>query len=239
MTADHNPRTLGGLLNEAVDARLSELHTAMPGRVEAYDLAAQTVDVTPLLKRVVLDLDGNELVEELPIIYAVPVAFPRAGKAFVSFPLAKDDIVLLVFCERSIDQWQEKGGVQDPGDLGMHGLGYAVAYPGVYDGTRKLANAHADHIVIGWDNGKRIYIKSDGVDIGALAGAEAQCLATTLKTYLDQMNTFVSVIDTTLKTWPVAPADGGLALKTAYVAAQPGAAPAVSAFESTKHKIDE
>ena len=96
---------LAEVLRAAVFQGLADTHTAMPGRVEKYDSQRQKADVKPLLKRTVVNLDGTELSEELPVIPDVPVVFPRAGGFFISLPIKKGDFVLLVFCERSIDNY--------------------------------------------------------------------------------------------------------------------------------------
>lgn len=235
------PRDLAGLLRDAMEARLSDLHVSLPAEVKAYDNDAQTVDVQPLVKRVTTDPDtGADLAESFPQINAVPVAFPRSGDAFMSFPIQPGDTVLLIFCERSIDQWQAKGGEQDPGFKALHHISFAVAIPGVYATPNKLVDTSPDHIVMGWDGGKKVVVRTAGVDIGSESGPEKQCLATTLQTWVNQMAAFGTMIDSVVSGWTPVPTDGGLALKTAYIAAR-GAAlpPAAATIESTKHTIDE
>ncbi len=167
------------LLRWALNTRVSQIHTALPAEVVAYDLETQTVDVQPLIKRVTVDRDGNQLVESLPQINAVPVLFPRAGGAFVSFPVAEGDTVLLVFSERSLDLWRERGGEVDPGDLRMHQLADAIAIPGLYPSNAALADAHAENIVIGFDGGAHIHIKPNGeVHLGQENPASFVSLAT-------------------------------------------------------------
>jgi len=147
-----NTRTpdLAEVLRASLDARLQELHTALPAKVEKFDADTQKVDAKPLLKRNVQLDDGTELVEELPVITDVPVVFPRSGKFFFTFPIEKGDHVLLVFNERSIDDFMELAGDDtDPADFRMHHLADAVAFPGFFPTASKLAGFDKEAAVIG------------------------------------------------------------------------------------------
>lgn len=190
--------TLGQVLRMAIDARLVDVHTAMPGRVESYDATTQLASVKPLLKRSLRDVDNNEVVEDLPIISDVPVAFPRAGDWFMAFPVAQGNTVLLVFCERNLDQWIERGGDVDPGDLRLHPLDGAVAIPGVYSQPDALTDAHAENLVIGKTGGAQIHIKADGtVNLAEESPSAFVALANLVDTELGNLNSHL----TTLKTW--------------------------------------
>ena len=152
--------TMAQVISRALDARLADVHVAMPARIERYDAAAQTADCKPLVKRPVV-VDGVELVESLPVIPSVPVAFPRAGAWFLSFPIVKGDTVLLIFADRSLDQWLERGGEVDPGDVRTHALDGAIAMVGLYPSRQALGSAHAENVVLGNDSGAQIHIRPD------------------------------------------------------------------------------
>ena len=126
-------------LRRVIESRLLDVHTALPGRVEAYDAATQTADIQPMIKNVVADPDGAELEEAFPIIPAVPVRFPRGGGYFLVFPLEVGDFVLLTFCEKSIDQFMAQGENVHPVDLDKHGFAGAVAHAGFYPSDQALA----------------------------------------------------------------------------------------------------
>jgi hypothetical protein len=109
--------TLAQLLQQAIDNRLLDVHTALIAKVESYDAETQQVNVSPVLKRQVKTLDGTWVSEQLPILCNVPVLFPRAGGFFISFPIQPGDFVQLIFNEVSIDEWvtDEASAVsQDP-----------------------------------------------------------------------------------------------------------------------------
>jgi hypothetical protein len=128
------------VLAMAIESRLFDVHTALPGVVEAYDPGTETVTVRPALKRKYED--GS--VVELPLIMNVPVTFPRGGKASITFPIKKGDSGLLIFSERSLDVWKAKGGVVDPADPRKFNMTDAFFVPGGYPKGKPSGRATAD-----------------------------------------------------------------------------------------------
>lgn len=120
--------TLAQVLKDAIEARLVNLHVSMPARVVSYNASKQTAEVQPEIKRI---FRTNESAE-IPVIVNVPVAWPRANKAYIHMPLKAGDQVMLVFSERSLDEWKQNGGSVRPKELRKHDLTDAWAVPGGY-----------------------------------------------------------------------------------------------------------
>lgn len=164
------------LLRLAITYFLGQTHTMMPARIVEYDAAEQKASVQPLLQRRVRGEDGQEFIESLPIIPDVPVAFPRSGSFFVSFPLQPGDSVMLIFSERSLDKWSQTTGTDevDPDDFRMHDLTDAVAYPGLYPFGASLSDADPENLVIGVDSGGvQLHFSRDGkVELRVDGGAD-------------------------------------------------------------------
>jgi hypothetical protein len=118
--------SLAKVLKDAIDSRLVEVHTAMPGVIVTYDPSKQQAQVQPSLKRKYAD--GT--IEPLPPISNVPVVHPRGGGASILLPIASGDPCLLVFAERSLDNWKSEGGISDPDDTRKHHLSDAFCIPG-------------------------------------------------------------------------------------------------------------
>jgi hypothetical protein len=191
------------ILDDFVRNELSYLNTCMPAevlRVNTDRHKRQFVDVLPSLKRHAYDEDDRPIVEELPMLYMVPVAYPQGGGCFISVPLAVGDIVTLVFAQRSLDYWIETARKNsqravDPGDVGMHVFEGAIAFPcGPAPRPELLADVHAENLVIGKDGGVQIHITPDGTinlggatlsDFVALASKVDQAIAT-LKTAIGE-----------------------------------------------------
>jgi hypothetical protein len=139
------------ILKNAIENRLIEVHTGLPGKVTSVNTAANTVDVQPVLQRKYAD----DTVRNMPVIANVPLAFPRTASAHLILPVKKDDYVWLWFSERSLDNWLEKGGIVDPQDPRKFNLSDAVAYPGCY--PKPLANDRFD--------GENLRIENDTASI--------------------------------------------------------------------------
>jgi hypothetical protein len=116
------------VLRKALENRLCDLHTMLPGRVEEYSPLTGRATVRPLLKR---KYRSETAATSLPLIAEVPVYFPKANAAHLALPLKPGDEGMLVFCERSIDLWADQGGEVDPNDPRKHHLSDAVFLPGL------------------------------------------------------------------------------------------------------------
>ncbi len=146
--------SMAALLSDVLDARLRELHVAGPGRVVSYNASRETVDVQPQFQRTIETEDRVFLHEAYPIIPDVPIAWPsgNGGDCFFTIPLAAGDPVLLVFLERDPGAYRDSGDTGPTGDLRMHGLGGAVAYPGGLRPNGEVLGSgkrHATKVVIG------------------------------------------------------------------------------------------
>ena len=153
-----------------IDAALKNLHTSLPGVVQSYDAATQTVSVQPAIKRVFSEKGATHL----PVCVDVPVCFPGGGDFYLTFPVKAGDDCILVFSERCIDFWHANGGVQLPAEYRLHDLSDAFAIVGVNSQPRKLASVQTDgaelrtrdrSTYIKLTNGT-IYIKGDIVHQG-------------------------------------------------------------------------
>ena len=133
--------SLATVIREAIETKLVDVHTGMPGRVESYDEEAQTANIRPLIKRVLREVDGSRVPEELPVLPSVPVAFPGSGGFSMTWPLAPGDTGMLLFSEMSIDRWRTTNEVIDPGDGRRHGLSGAMFVPGLRAQSGKLPGA--------------------------------------------------------------------------------------------------
>lgn len=176
------------LLDLVLMNRLMGVHTSMPGEVESYDASAQTADIKPQLMRPMPDGEGGYTIEELPTLPGVPMCHPRGGGFFCSFPMQKGDKVLIVFAERPIGNWRQKGQACNPGDLRMHHLAGAQAIPcNLYPSDDALQDADGTNMVIGKDgtSAAQIVITPSMVKLGG--GDQFVALANLVKARLDQI----------------------------------------------------
>lgn len=194
---------------------LGELHVAMPGRVLAYYPATQTADVIPCVHGTIEDSDGNTVIEHLPVIPNVPVAFPRGGGGFhFTFPLRADgwdpdplaradngDHVWLVFNSAAIAQWRRTGSVSEPGDLRRSSLSYPFAIPAAAPDADAIADpGSSTEAVIGIPGGAVLRVGSASGDFVALAGLVKSRLDTIQSTFDTHTHTVATTGSATAQT---------------------------------------
>lgn len=204
--------TFAEVIRKAMDARVGEIHTGLPGTVQKYDANTQRIEVQPDLKKVFID-DETEEVLALPLLTDVPVMFPRAGGFFITFPIVKGDKVWLAFSERAMDEWKVKGGKHlAPISVRKHDLSDAVAFPGCHPDSSPIEDIDSDNLVMGKDKGgMQIHVKPEEIE-ATLKGKSPVHAA-----IYDHLKTFWT---TTFKIWldahvhptgvgPSGPASGG------------------------------
>lgn len=159
------------VLIAAIDSRLLDVHTSMPGVVESYDKKTRTANIRPQIKRA-LEVEGEPepAFEELPVIQNVPVGWPMGGGYFIHLPIEKGDHVWIMVSEAGLSQWRSSGKLSEPGDLRRHSLGNSWAYPGCAPDTKIVADladpTFPEGLVIGKDGEANVRIKDGLVYIG-------------------------------------------------------------------------
>jgi len=105
---------LSTVIRANIDSVLMDANFCLPGKITAYDPDTQYADVeVQLLQKFT---DGSLI--PFPVIPHVPVKQLRSngGKTFIHMPLVIGDDVILVFSQRSLDNWKTSGGMTDPDD---------------------------------------------------------------------------------------------------------------------------
>lgn len=157
-------------MSYALDLFRAGLYVARPVRVESVDTDKCTVDVVPMLTDSYLD-DTDETVDyDLPIIPALPVMFPEGNDFVDTWPIKKGDQGWILFADRSLDQWQQKGNKGAPVDP-LTEFRHALPAKGLFlPGGRSVKEAFTewdpDRRVIGAKGGPRIAFTSDKIHLG-------------------------------------------------------------------------
>jgi len=151
------------LLNIIIANKIADMHICMPAKILEYDYTKQKAKVQPALNQ---KYNDGEVVK-LPAIFNVPVIHPASGGASITFPVNVGDKVLLVFSEKSLEEWLQNGNQVTPDDPRQNSLTDAVAHLGFRDfGTPSPAANNTD-LLVKYD-GSEIKLKPSGViDINA------------------------------------------------------------------------
>lgn len=92
-------------IEDMISNGIAGIHTACPATIISFDAGTCVASVKPTMTY--YKSDGTTL--DYPVIIGVPVFMPKAGSSQITYPVKAGDSCLLVFAERSIDEWMGKG----------------------------------------------------------------------------------------------------------------------------------
>lgn len=187
--SERNPQSWGELLNRLAVRIGVDTRVALPATVQSYDASMQTVDVKPLLRDQLENEDGELDELSLPVINAVPVVFPGAGGFRLTFPIAAGDTVLLVFSDRSIDEWQDLGTETTPQDVRRHALSDAIAIPGLHSHTSVWTGASTSGATLGKDGGPQAVFTASEIELNGSSQAILRGTA-----FVGHLQTFLTAV---------------------------------------------
>ena len=141
------------ILQQVISRMLLDVNTSMPGTIKSFDKKNQTATIIPNIRSVVNKTDGTSSTRQLPELKNVPCLFPYSANSGFSltFPVKEGDQCLLIFSQRSIDNWQENGKVNDPVEVSYpraHSLVDAVAIVGAIPEPDAIQDFNEDAIEI-------------------------------------------------------------------------------------------
>lgn len=162
-----------------------KMHTGLVARVASFDAARRTVDAKPVFAQ--RYSNGDRV--PMPLLVGVPVAFPGGAGFELTHPLEAGDYVFVSFAERSLDEWQRRGGADlEPADLRRFDLSDGVAVA-MLEPPSLAPAVDAENMVIGEREvgGMKITIYADGK---VTIGAGAVELLDQITTLLDALELF-------------------------------------------------
>ncbi len=115
----------GELIKRIMGKTGESVHVAMPAKIESYDPLRSIADVLIAIPQ----KRSDDTTVNTPIITEVPVLWPRAGAASITFPLKRGDYGLVVFCDYDIGNWAVELDESTPQSLRRHNLTDAVFIP--------------------------------------------------------------------------------------------------------------
>jgi hypothetical protein len=129
------------VLDQLEDIIKSSLNCISIGTIQSFDATNQTATI--LLNYKSKDLyTGNET-DYQPLVKC-PVFILNGGGAYITFPIAKGDSCLVLFCDREIDTWFTKGGTNAPQSARVHDLNDGIALIGIKNTGNFIAGYYTD-----------------------------------------------------------------------------------------------
>lgn len=157
-------------MREIIDRAMLRINTAIPGKIVSFDASKQTASVLPAIAtRTYID-DAVEYLAP-PVIINAPIVFPYAATSGfgITLPISSGDPCLIVFSQRAIDNWADRGDIQPPEDA------IASRHHSMTDAFVILAPAPASNVLGGWqtdgieirntDRSCAIKVTNDGIEI--------------------------------------------------------------------------
>jgi hypothetical protein len=132
----------------------------------------------------------------------VPVIFPRAGEASLTFPVSPGDACLLLFIERSTDLWKSVGGIVAPNDPRKFDLSDAVAIMGLMPFSENSLSENNEDVLLTYKNSS-IRIKASG-DI-QIETASKVAIGNASTEVLDIVSSILGILITSVTTAPGSP----------------------------------
>lgn len=160
--------TFTKFIRAAIRKDILNVHTSVPGKIKTYDETKQKASVVPLLKKKWRDSSGT--LGDLPVLNNVPVFSWSCNnrKTFIHLPLKPGDLGMIMFCDRSIDNYlsssPQEGREVEPtwhNSPRHHDLSDAWFIPGILPFEISLQNISPDDIIIK-NNKLTINIAPDG-----------------------------------------------------------------------------
>lgn len=140
-----NPE-LADLFRVALRGLTLALRTHTMGTVVAYNPATQRATVRVDILQVIKNLNAvptavnpNPTSTQIPVVLTnIPVAWPRSGGGYLTFPLATGDTGELHVQDRTLQQWTALGQATDPVGAFTHSLADSVFHPNVHPDTKPI-----------------------------------------------------------------------------------------------------
>lgn len=133
------------LINEA----MFRTRCCIPCIIQSYNSANNTVECQPAVRERIINEDGTIQYVQLPLLINVPVVFPGSANFDIKFPLSKNDECLVFFSDLSIDNFWQKGSVQNPVEVRRHDLSDGMAIPCMMSIPRRKVTPKASIVVDG------------------------------------------------------------------------------------------
>ena len=190
--------TQASVAKEFARAATASVNVALPATVQSYDKDTQKVSVKIVQSFRRKDATKKGQADEIvayrtPIIAGVPVAWWGAGDFSFTCPLAVGDTGLLVFVDRSMDEWLATGAEEtEPADTRRHDLTDAVFIPGLRSFAAAIAaNGLSDDAAV--LKADKLIVHCDDIKLGSSAASDAVALKSLVESELASIRSEVAL----------------------------------------------
>ncbi len=147
------PTDLRYLLNLIKDEVKREINCHAIGTIITFDASTQTVSIVFNYKKTIKKGNSTspntytDVIIDYPVLIRCPVIVVGGGGGYTTYPIFSGDTCLVMFCDRDIDLWLEKGSTTSPPNSErMHDISDAVALVGLSPVTKPILSYATDAI---------------------------------------------------------------------------------------------
>ena len=133
-----NQPSMEDMIRAVVEAVRAESFTNLPVIVTKASEDGHSISVKAAVKIPQRQDDNSVTYVELPELTNIPINFPGAGGITNTFPTKVGDEGWIDFSTRGHGFWRQQGGVQQPQDSEINGLGSGTFRPGARSDPNKL-----------------------------------------------------------------------------------------------------
>lgn len=150
--------SLADLMNAVKRQIMLQMNCHAIGRVQSFNALEQTVRATIAYKRKFSRRLPNGTyrteLQDYPILVDCPVVVVGGGSGSLTFPIEEGDECVLLFNDRSIDDWFSSGQVGEVKSLRLHSMSDGIALVGVRSIPNVLSDYDTDKTVLQQGNTK-------------------------------------------------------------------------------------
>lgn len=162
MSQPNSKKTMAQALEMYFGSFSEALNCIKIGKIENVNFTNQTVDVQILHKRVNMNLNKREL-KDYALLKQVPFIVLGGGSSNLTFPIAKGDNCLLLFCDYEIDRWWDTGENLPANFERKHDISDAFAIVGVHSMV-DLLKGYSQYVRLTYSDSSYVEI-GESVDI--------------------------------------------------------------------------
>ena len=132
-----------------------EMNCVSIGTIEEFNVTTQRATVSINYKRIVRDNFGNEKAYDYAPLLQCLVMSLTGGIGAITLPITKGDSCLVLFCDRDIDNWIDKGVIGVPNSTRIHDMNDAIVIVGIRSSANVIQNYNLKGIEL---KGPAVYI---------------------------------------------------------------------------------
>ncbi len=145
--------TLKSLLDTFKESTSVEINCHHIGTIQTFDPTTQTATATVNYTRTYFEYDpktnSNQPVQiNYPQLMMCPVICLGGGSASLTFPIQAGDECLILFNDRSIDNWLQSGNVGPLNSPRLHSISDGIILVGLRNSQKVIQNYDTTHAVL-------------------------------------------------------------------------------------------